>query len=140
MSSDGAGLVNALTDTFWAINGHHHVFISQGHQIPAIFSKFVGYDWPELPQHQKREFNNLSGPACAPVSVIAFVPCLQGSYWHRGAWVSMKGDIEQLAQSLAKYTDYLEASRKKTTLQRSLTSPVCELSTNLRFEFLPIRS
>ena len=52
----------------------------------------------------------------------------------------MKVDIEQLAQSLAKYTDYLEASRKKTKLQHSLTSPVHELSTNLRFEFLPIRS
>ena len=139
VSSDGAGLISALTDTFWAIDGHHHVFASQGYQIPAIFCKFVGYNRPELSKHRKREFSNLSGSMLQSLSLHLF-HCLQGSYWHRGAWVSMQGDIEQLAQSLAKYTDYLQASRKKTKLQHSLTSPVHELSTNLRFEFLPIRS
>ena len=139
VSSDGAGLVNALTDIFWTIDGHHHVFISQGHRIPAIFTKFVGYNRPELSKHRKRELGNLSGSLLQSLSSHLF-HCLQGSYWHRGAWVSMKGDIDQLAQSLAKYTDYLEASRKKTKLQHCLTSPVRELSTNLQFEFLPVRS
>lgn len=33
VSSLGMSLVNALTDTLWTIDGHHHVFASQGNQI-----------------------------------------------------------------------------------------------------------
>ena len=33
VSTVGMSLVNALTDTLWTIDGHHHVFASQGNQI-----------------------------------------------------------------------------------------------------------
>lgn len=50
----------------------------------------------------------------------------------------MKSDIKQFAQALGNYSDYLEKSLKKTRLNHSLTSPVCELSDNLCFRFLPV--
>ena len=40
-SSVAVSLVTALTDTLWIIDGHHHIFSSQGCRIPSTFTKFV---------------------------------------------------------------------------------------------------
>lgn len=47
--------------------------------------------------------------------------------------------MEQLALSLAKYTDYLETSKKKMKLHHTLTFPVRVLADNIQFQFLPVR-
>lgn len=121
VSSAGNSLVTALTDTLWVIDGHHHVISNQGHKIPPVFSRFVGYNKPELSKHRKRQSSNMSGTVLQSLSSHLF-HCLQGGYWHRCNWVHMKTDVEQLAQTLSKYTDYLEASRKKTKLNQFLLS------------------
>ena len=46
--------------------------------------------------------------------------------------------MEQLANAVAKYMDYLKASRKKSKLSHALTSPVRVFSDNLHFQFVPV--
>ena len=138
VSAVGMSLVNALMDTLWTVDGHHHVFASQGHQIPPIFTKFVGYNQPELSKHRKRQASNMSATVLQSLSSHLF-HCLQGSYWYRFGWLVMRTDVEQLAQSLAEYTDYLETSKKKMKLHHTLTSPIRVLADNIQFQFLPVR-
>lgn len=137
VSSTGTSLVNALTDILWPIDGHHHVLGSQGHKIPSSFSHFNGYNRPELSKHRKRQIGNLSGSTLSMSSSHLFY-CLQGSYWSRSGWKELKSDVEELAQCVSKYTDYLESSRKKSKRNHDFTTPVRELSENLTFQFLPI--
>ena len=133
VSSFGMNLVHALTDALWNIDGHHHVF----KKIPSIFSKFIGYNRPEISKHRKRQVANMSGIVLRSLAAHLF-HCLQAGYWNRSDWTEIKTDVEQLAQSLAQYSDYLERNLKKVRLNHSLASPVRELSTNLHFQFLPI--
>ena len=137
VSSAGTSFVNALTDILWTIDGHHHVLGSQGQNIPSSFSHFNGYNKPELSKHRKRLIGNLSGSTLSMLSSHLF-HCLQGGYWARSGWKELKNDVEELAQCVAKYTDYLESSRKKSNLNHYLTTPVRELSENLTFQFLPL--
>ncbi len=44
ISSVGSSLVQALTDTFWTIDGHHEVFSRQGFLLPEFTKKIVGYN------------------------------------------------------------------------------------------------
>ena len=89
VSSAGVSLVNALTDTLWFIDGHHHVLTTQGYRVPNIFSQFVGYSKPELSKHRKRQIGNLSGSVLRSLSSHLF-HCLQGGSWHRSEWMSRK--------------------------------------------------
>lgn len=139
VSSSGNGLVTALTDTLWAVDGHHHAFVGQRHKIPSTFSKFEGYNRPQVSKHRKRDISNMSGDTLRSMSSHLF-HCLQGLYWQRRNWVELRNEVEQLANAVAKYADYLESSRKKSKLNHMVTSPVRELSDNLHFQFLPVCS
>ena len=46
--------------------------------------------------------------------------------------------MEQLANAVAKYTNYFEPSRKKSKLNHALTSAVHVLTDNLHFQFFPV--
>lgn len=92
---------------------------------------------PELSKHRKRQATNMSGTVIQYLSSHLF-DCLQAGYWNRSNWIQIKGDVEQFAQSLAHYSEYLEKSLKKIRLNHSLPSPVRELSDNLHFQFLPV--
>lgn len=137
VASQGQNFVGALTDALWNMDGHHHVFSNQSIAVPSIFLNFVGYNRSELSKHRKRTASNMSGSVLRSLSSHLF-HCLQSSYWNRQHWTLLKGDVEQFAQALGGYADYLEKSLKKTKLNHSLTSPVRELSDNLCFQFLPI--
>ena len=52
--------------------------------------------------------------------------------------IELKNEVEQLANAVAKYTDYLEASRKKSKVNHTLSSPVWVISDSLHFQFLPV--
>ena len=110
------------------IDGHHHIFSSQGCRIPSTFSKFVGFDQQEQHKHKKRQLDNLSAPMLQSMSEHLFF-CLQ--------WMELKTDVESLAQCLFQYTDYLECSKKRVMTNHYSKSPVHEVAKNINFQFLP---
>ena len=136
-SSVAISLVTALTDTLWIIDGHHHIFSSQGCRIPSTFSKFVGFNQPEQHKHRKRQLDNLSASVLQSMSEHLFF-CLQASYWSRCEWMELKTDVESLAQCLSQYTDYLECSKKRAMTNHYSKSSVHEVAENINFQFLPV--
>ena len=54
--------------------------------------------------------------------------------------MQMKDDVEDLAQCIAKYADYLEEDNKRVEFNHQLPSPVRELSEHITFQFLPAAS
>lgn len=99
VASQGQDLLGALTNAFWNLDGHHHVFSNQSIAVPAIFLNFVGYNRPDLPKLRKRTASNMSGSVLCSLSSHLF-HCLQSNYWNRPHWTILKGDVEQLAQAL----------------------------------------
>ena len=137
VQSSGCSLVQALTDALWIIDGQRHVFGRQGYPIPAIFDTFVNYNRPELHKHRKRERGNMSSSVLKSLSAHLFT-CLQGVYWSRDCWVSLKPNVEQLTRSLDTYSNYLQRSCKRVMSNQSSPSPIREISDHISFQFLPI--
>ena len=134
-SSLAIDLITALTEPLWIIDGHHHIFSSQGYRIPSTFSKFVWYNQPEQHKHRKRQLDNLSASVLHSMSEHLFF-CLQASYWSRCEWMEMKTDVESLAQCLSQYTDYLECSKKRAVSNHYSKLPVHEILFFSSFLFL----
>ena len=65
----GTSLVQALTDCFWTIDGHHDVFLKQGFSLPKFAKEFIGDNRPEL---FKRIISNPSA-TCLPQSSEAYL-------------------------------------------------------------------
>ena len=59
--------------------------------------------------------------------------CLQANYWSEKHWSAFKGEVEQLAQSIHKYSEYLKRSCKKSSFCQARFTPVRQVS----FQFLP---
>lgn len=75
--------------------------------MPTCFNRFTGYNKPELKKHRKRTRENMdSTPLC--LCGDALFGCLQGVYWHKCGWKNFWADIELLATSLSKYSEYLD--------------------------------
>ncbi len=53
----GKTFIIDLCNLLWFIDGHHNVLSSH---IPLLFSKFVGYNRPELSKHRCRSVSNLT--------------------------------------------------------------------------------
>lgn len=136
VNSSGNNLIQALTNTLWAIDGYHDVFSKQGFEIPATFGCFVGYNCPELSKHRKRTQANMNHSVLHSVSSHLY-ECLQGSYWDRDNWAALKPNVEKLAESVSNYCTYLQKSCKKVMLNHHSPSPVRQISDNLHFQFLP---
>ncbi len=137
VSSCGSGLVHALTNALWYIDGQHDVFRKQGCPIPTPLSVFVNYNRPDLSKHRKRERGNMSSTVLKSLSSHLFT-CLQGIYWNGDHWKEMKPFIEQLTKSIDDYSSYLQRSCKKVAFNQSSLSPVREISDHLSFQFLPL--
>ena len=63
--------------------------------------------------------------------------CLQGHYWSSEHWSAFKGEVEQLAQSMHRYSEYLQRSCKKSIFNQSRLTPIRQVSKNVSFQFLP---
>ena len=137
LSSCGSGLLHALTNALWYIDGQHDVFQKQGYPIPTSLSVFVNYNRPDLSKHRKRERGNMSCTVLKSLSSHLFA-CLQGVYWSRDHWKEIKPSIEQLTNSIDGYSSYLQKSCKKVAFNQSSSSPVREISDHLSFQFLPV--
>ncbi len=54
----GKTFIIDLCNLLWFIDGHHNVLSSTSCHIPLLFSKFVGYNRPELSKHRRRSVSN----------------------------------------------------------------------------------
>ena len=111
VSGVGCSLLQALINTFWALDGHHDVLRQQGFAIPSVFGGFAGYNCPELSKHRKRAIGNLSISVMESLCSHLF-DCIQSSYWDRQNWKDLKPDEEKVAVSISGYVSYLRKSNK----------------------------
>ena len=132
----GDRLVRALCDTLWYIDGHHDVFHQRAIVIPSVFNPFQGYNCPEKTKHRKRQLTNMASDQLHHLA-SELLTLLQANYWEREYWREFKGDVAGLMQSLVGYTEYLSQKNKKVKHCHVLTTPVRELSSNLRLKFIP---
>ena len=107
----GQNLVKSLTDTLWYVDGHHESLKKQCCPIPEFFSRFTGYNTPELSKHRKRSVQNLSSSSLQAMSTSLF-RTLQASYWKRPLWQGFHSEVESLVRSIADYTEYLFCSKQ----------------------------
>ena len=116
----GNSLTQAITNALWTIDGHHEVFANQGFSLPSFAVQFVNYNRTELSKHQKRHAQNMSQSEVNLVSSHIF-DCLQAvpHYWSERHWSAFKGEVEQLAQSIHRYSKYLQRSCKKSCFRGS---------------------
>ena len=81
----GKFFVSDLCDLLWFIDGHHAVFLSRSYPIPTVFSKFVGFNRPELSKHWKRSISNMSRDKllehAATLQEHAVSSWMQQPYW-----------------------------------------------------------
>ncbi len=59
MDSPAITCLRSVTDILWYIDGHHNVFARRGVHIPDRFSRFQGYNVPELTKHRRRLATNV---------------------------------------------------------------------------------
>lgn len=119
IASSGEAFMKAIVDTLWQIDGQHDVFKSRNSPIPSCFGSFNGYNQPHLSKHRKRERQNMT---CTSLKLCAdsLFGCLQGVYWEQHGWKEFKPDVESLASSLSKYSDYL--TKQCGTMKRVITT------------------
>ena len=119
----GANLVRALCDLLWCIDGHHDTLKQQQCPVPKVFSKFIGYNIPEMSKHRKRSITNISSDYLKPI-VSSLFSILQSSYWKKESWKKFYDDVQALTGSMHQYTDYLDRQSKKVAVRHSSTVPV----------------
>lgn len=136
VASSGEALVKAVVDSLWLIDGHHDVFASRGYRIPACFNRFSGYNRPELTKHRKRTRENMNATALRLCGDALF-GCLQDVYWHKHGWKEFKANVELLATSLSKYSEYLDRQCTATKQVHSSQQPVRQIAENIAFTLLP---
>ena len=137
IGSIGEAFMKAIVDTLWLIDGQHDVFKSRDHLIPSTCHSFIGYNQPQLSKHCKCERENMS---CTSLCLCAdtLLGCLQGVYWERSGWKEFKSDVVLLATSLSNYADYLAKQCDAMKHVHSSQQPVCQISENLSFGYLPL--
>lgn len=132
----GNSLTQTITNALWAIDGHHEVFANQGFSLPIFAVQFVNYNHLELSKHWKRHAQNMPQSELNLVS-SHILNCLQAHYWSEKGWSAFKGEVEQLAQSIHRYSEYLQRSCKKSCFNQLRLTPVRQVSENTSFQFLP---
>lgn len=130
--ADGCGkkFVTVLVDCLWYVDGRIHVFEKQGYKLPEFISSFQGYNKPELSKHRKRVAENMSASVIRAHSSSLFT-CLQHVCWNSPKFHAFKVSIEQLAGSLAEYSDRLSSQNKRAKEIHSSFVPVRQLSESL---------
>ena len=130
--AEGAGkkFVSSLVDCLWYLDGRKHVLEKQGCKFPDFMLSFEGYNKPEASKHRKRSTENMCSSVLRAHSQSLY-SCLQNVYWSRPKFAKLKPSIEQLAASIAQYSDFLASQNKRMKEVHSLPVPVRELSNSL---------
>jgi hypothetical protein len=116
----GKPFIQDLCNLLWYIDGHHDVLASRSCQIPVFFSRFVGFNKPELSKHRKRSISNLSQEKIDEFSTI-FQDYVMCSWMQQDLWAPLKQDLLKLVESLASYSAYL--TMKNQSMKRHHASP-----------------
>ena len=106
-------------------------------RIPLIFSKFQGYNVPEMSKHRKRDHSNMNSSELKTLSSDLFTVLLC-PFWKQPQWLTFKVHVEGLAKCLLDYSEYLGESNKKMKQHHLATVPSRQLATNLSISFLPV--
>lgn len=131
----GKNTVVLLSDIFWHIDGHHHIFEERAKKIPPIFCSFVNYNVPELSKHHKHVTRNISADQLDDFALKLSV-LLQSSYWDRPHWCELKPHFTVLLQAISSYQEYLVQKNKKAKLYHVSPKPFRELSKNLHMKVI----
>ena len=136
-AAEGAGkkFVACLVDCLWYLDGRKHVLEKQGCKFPNFMCAFEGYNKPEASKHRKRSIENMCSSVLRTHSQSLY-SCLQNVYWNRPKFAEFKHSIEQLAASLAQYSDFLTSQNKRMKEVHSSPAPVRELSDSLSVSIL----
>ena len=135
--ANGKRLLKALTNALWYIDGRHETLQKRSCRIPLIFSKFQGYNLPEMSKHRKCDHSNMNSSELKALSSDLFT-LLLCSFWKQPQWLTFKVHVEGLAKCLLDYSEYLGESNKKMKEHHLAMVPSRQLATNLSIYFLPV--
>ena len=144
LSDEGLGWIDPLkygkvviTDVcklLWLIDGHHNVFSSRSCHIPLFFSKFVGYNRPELSKHRRRSISNMNRD-----KLLEHAATLQdyatSSWIQQPEWEIFRSSLIKLIESISSYAAYLAVRCRAMTVHHSSSEPAvnfCDAS-NVRY-------
>ena len=128
-------LIILLGNILWYIDGHHHVFQERATSIPAVFRQFSGYNNPHLSKHRKRLTANISAEQLHEYA-LEITLMLHIHFFDRAEWLSFKGELILLSESLSAYARYLNQKAKRMKLYHKSPTPIRELSSNLKLKFI----
>ncbi len=137
VESCGKSFLKALTDLLWYIDGHHSAFSRQACPIPSVFGAFQGFNRPELHGHRKREHTNMSRVDLCSYTQAVY-RCLLSDYWGCGKWIALKAEVEQLVNSVSKYSDSLGEHLKRMKEVHASDTPVRKLSDWVSYCFIDV--
>ena len=135
IQSGGHRFMVAIVDCLWYLDGHHSALEKQSCTIPSLFTRFNGYNTPEVSKHRKRSISSLSGITLETLASTLFHN-LQKSFWSSERLKSLHMNTESLARSIASYSDYLSSQRKKTSTLHKSPLPVRHISDSMSVKFV----
>ena len=133
--SAGKNFVQTLVECLWYVDGHHETLKKQSSSVPEYFSRFVGYNLPQLSKHRKRQASNLSSAVLKSLASSLFQN-LRASFWSKVSFRHLQKHTRALAQSLANYSEYLLSQNKTMKHHHALPLPVRQLSDGLSIKFI----
>ena len=118
----GNELSSALTNVFWNIDGHEVTLAGRSHNIPDIFTSFLGFNKPEAHHHRKRERGNMSSSDLSDHSAVLFRLCgsaYMKSERRESPWFMFRENLLRLADNLRKHATYLQQQRNSVSATHS---------------------
>ena len=132
----GKPFITNLCNLLWFIDGHHDVFRSRSCTIPTYFSKFVGFNRPELSKHRKRSISNMSRE-----KLLEHAATLQeyavSSWMQQPDWTEFHNSIMKLIESLSSYASYLSIRNKVMKHHHSSPEPAVAFSDATSVRYFP---
>ena len=104
------------------IDSHHAGFASRAYHISTYFADFQSFNMWELSKHHKRAACIMPSTTLAALAQN-FFQLLQASYFLREGRRVIRGECEELAQSLLKYAQSIQNKNKSMKLVHSSLTP-----------------
>ena len=127
VDSSGKNFVKTIVECLWYVDGHHEKLKKQSAPIPDYYTRFTGYNRPQLSKHRKQQSTNLS----SVLKTLSSFQNLQASFWSHGSFKGLYHHTRILAQSLANYSDYLSSQNKIMKTLHAQPVPARQLSNAL---------
>ena len=70
INTSGKNFVKTMVECLWYVDGHHETLKKQSASIPKRFTRFNGYNLPQLTKHRKRQSSSLSSAVLIIVGII----------------------------------------------------------------------